>query len=99
MLGFHPALAPIKAAVLPLVKKDGMPELATTLYHDLQKSFPVFYDDSGAIGRRYRRMDEAGTPFAVTDRRRNAFRPHGNSSSPGQHAAGAGGRGASKRVH
>jgi glycyl-tRNA synthetase len=66
VLGFHPAVAPIKAAVLPLVKKDGMPEIADRLYHDLKKEFPVFYDDSGAIGRRYRRMDEAGTPFGVT---------------------------------
>jgi glycyl-tRNA synthetase len=66
VLGFHPAVAPIKAGVFPLVKKDGMPELATTLYRDLKRRFPVFYDDSGAIGRRYRRMDEAGTPFGVT---------------------------------
>lgn len=66
VLGFHPAVAPIKAAVLPLVKKDGMPEIANRLYHDLKRCFPVFYDDSGAIGRRYRRMDEAGTPFCVT---------------------------------
>ena len=64
VLGFHPALAPIKAAVFPLVKKDGMPELATTLYHDLRQQFNCFYDDSGAIGRRYRRMDEAGTRSA-----------------------------------
>jgi glycyl-tRNA synthetase len=66
VLGFHPAIAPIKAAVLPLVKKDGMPDIADRLYHDLKRRFPVFYDDSGAIGRRYRRMDEAGTPFSVT---------------------------------
>ena len=66
VLGFHPAVAPIKAAVLPLVKKDGMPEIADRLYHDLKRRFPTFYDDSGAIGRRYRRMDEAGTPFSVT---------------------------------
>jgi glycyl-tRNA synthetase len=66
VLGFHPAVAPIKAAVLPLVKKDGMPELATRVYDDLRKRFTCFYDDSGAIGRRYRRMDEAGTPFCVT---------------------------------
>ncbi|HLS47840.1 MAG TPA: glycine--tRNA ligase [Gemmatimonadales bacterium] len=66
VLGFHPALAPIKAAVLPLVKKDGMPEVATRVYDDLRKRFPCFYDDSGAIGRRYRRMDEAGTPFCIT---------------------------------
>ena len=43
-----------------------MPELATSLYHDLKRRFPSFYDDSGAIGRRYRRMDEAGTPFCCT---------------------------------
>ncbi len=66
VLGLHPALAPIKAGVFPLVKKDGMPELATEIYHALKRRFPAFYDDSGAIGRRYRRMDEAGTPFCVT---------------------------------
>ena len=66
VLGFHPAVAPIKAAVLPLVKKDGMPELATAAYDELRRHVPCFYDDSGAIGRRYRRMDEAGTPFCVT---------------------------------
>jgi glycyl-tRNA synthetase len=43
-----------------------MPEIATTLYHELRQEFACFYDDSGAIGRRYRRMDEAGTPFGVT---------------------------------
>jgi glycyl-tRNA synthetase len=43
-----------------------MPELATSLYQDLKRRFPSFYDDSGAIGRRYRRMDEAGTPFGIT---------------------------------
>ncbi len=66
VLGLNPALAPIKAGVFPLVKKDGMPEVATTLYHDLRQQFACFYDDSGAIGRRYRRMDEAGTPFGIT---------------------------------
>jgi glycyl-tRNA synthetase len=66
VLGLHPAVAPIKAGVFPLVKKDGMPELADRLYHDLKRRFPSFYDDSGAIGRRYRRMDEAGTPFGIT---------------------------------
>jgi glycyl-tRNA synthetase len=43
-----------------------MPELADRVYHDLKRRFTVFYDDSGAIGRRYRRMDEAGTPFSIT---------------------------------
>jgi glycyl-tRNA synthetase len=66
VLGLHPSVAPIKAAVFPLVKKDGMPEMATALYNDLRGRFRCFYDDSGAIGRRYRRMDEVGTPFCIT---------------------------------
>jgi glycyl-tRNA synthetase len=66
VLGFHPSIAPIKVGIFPLVKKDGMPEFATRLYHDLKPHVPAFYDDSGAVGRRYRRMDEAGTPFCVT---------------------------------
>jgi glycyl-tRNA synthetase len=66
VLGFHPSLAPIKAGVFPLVKKDGMPEFADKLAKDLRKSFPVFYDESAAIGRRYRRQDEVGTPFCLT---------------------------------
>jgi glycyl-tRNA synthetase len=66
VMKIHPRLAPIKAAIFPLVKKDGMPEKAQALYHDLKKQFNVFYDDKGAVGRRYRRQDEAGTPFCVT---------------------------------
>ena len=66
VMKFHPALAPIKAAVFPLVKKDGMPETAHQIEKDLRRRFNVFYDEKGAIGRRYRRMDEAGTPFCVT---------------------------------
>ncbi len=66
VLGLQPALAPIKAGVFPLVKKDGMPEMAKKIAQDLRPSFPVFYDDSGAIGRRYRRQDEIGTPFCIT---------------------------------
>jgi glycyl-tRNA synthetase len=66
VLKFHPKLAPVKAAVLPLVKKDGMPEFAENIYRDLQKSFAVQYDDSAAVGRRYRRQDEIGTPFCIT---------------------------------
>jgi glycyl-tRNA synthetase len=66
VLKFHPRLAPIKVAVLPLVNKDGMPELSTEIEKDLRKNFKVFYDDKGAIGRRYRRQDEAGTPYCVT---------------------------------
>ena len=66
VLGLHPALAPIKAGVFPLVKKDGMPEFATSLAADLRARFPVFYDESGSIGRRYRRQDEVGTPYCIT---------------------------------
>ncbi len=66
VLKFHPRFAPIKAAVYPLVKKDGMPEAAETIYRDLKRHFPVFYDEKGAIGRRYRRQDEAGTPIGIT---------------------------------
>ncbi|MEO7367957.1 MAG: glycine--tRNA ligase [Gemmatimonadaceae bacterium] len=66
VLGLLPALAPIKAGVFPLVKKEGQPEMAKKIADDLRQSFPVFYDDSGAIGRRYRRQDEVGTPFCIT---------------------------------
>src|SRR5690348_2629266 len=66
VLRLPPSLAPIKAGVFPLVKKDGMPEFAETLAKDLRAAFPVFYDESGAIGRRYRRQDEIGTPFCLT---------------------------------
>lgn len=66
VLRFHPKLAPIKAAVLPLVNKDGMPEIARKIESDLRPYFKIFYDDKGAIGRRYRRMDEAGTPYCIT---------------------------------
>jgi glycyl-tRNA synthetase len=66
VLGLHPGIAPIKAAVLPLMKKDGMPERADAIYHALKQHWLCFYDDAGAIGRRYRRMDEAGTPFCIT---------------------------------
>jgi glycyl-tRNA synthetase len=66
VLKFNPKLAPIKVAVFPLVNKDGMPEIAEKIYRDLQKDFKVQYDDSGAIGRRYRRQDEIGTPYCIT---------------------------------
>jgi glycyl-tRNA synthetase len=66
VMRFHPRLAPIKAAVFPLVNKDGMPEKAHALYRALKEDFNVFYDDKGAVGRRYRRQDEAGTPFCIT---------------------------------
>jgi glycyl-tRNA synthetase len=59
-------LAPIKAAFFPLVNRDGMPEIARKIEQDIRPSFRVFYDDSGAVGRRYRRQDEAGTAFCFT---------------------------------
>ena len=66
VMKFHPRLAPIKAAVFPLVKKDGMPEVAQEIYRALKKQMNVFYDEKSAVGRRYRRQDEAGTPFCIT---------------------------------
>lgn len=66
VLKLHPRLAPIKAAVFPLVRKDKMPEIAREIYTALKPCFPVFYDEKGAVGRRYRRQDEAGTPFCIT---------------------------------
>jgi glycyl-tRNA synthetase len=67
VLRLHPSLAPVKVAVLPLVKKDGMPEKAEKIYADLLKnSVRSFYDQASSIGRRYARQDEAGTPFCVT---------------------------------
>ena len=59
-------LAPVKAAVLPLVKKDGLPEIAQAIIDDLQWDFNVAYDEKDAVGRRYRRQDAAGTPFCIT---------------------------------
>ncbi len=66
VLQFAPSLAPTTVAVFPLVNKDGMPEAAQAICQSLQQSFRVDYDTSGAIGRRYRRQDEVGTPFCVT---------------------------------
>ena len=66
VLGLAAFLAPVKAGIFPLVKKDGMPEFADKLAKELRSAFPVFYDESGAIGRRYRRQDEIGTPFCIT---------------------------------
>jgi glycyl-tRNA synthetase len=66
VMRLHPRLAPIKAAIFPLVRKEGMPERAMALYRELKKHFNVYYDDGGAVGRRYRRQDEIGTPFGLT---------------------------------
>jgi glycyl-tRNA synthetase len=66
VMKLHPRLAPIKAAFFPLVNKEGMPDIAHRLYRGARRHFNVFYDDGGAIGRRYRRQDEAGTPWCIT---------------------------------
>ncbi|MEA1909902.1 MAG: glycine--tRNA ligase [Patescibacteria group bacterium] len=67
VLSLHPKLAPIKAAILPLVKKDKeLVKLAANIYNDLKSEFFVEYDEDGTIGKRYRRQDEIGTPFCIT---------------------------------
>ena len=66
VLRLHPKLAPYKAALLPLVRKDGMAERADKIYRDLKRRWNVFYDDAAAIGKRYRRQDEIGTPWCFT---------------------------------
>jgi glycyl-tRNA synthetase len=66
ILKLHPKLAPVKAAIFPLVNKDGMPEISRNIESDLRRYLKVFYDDKGAVGRRYRRQDEVGTPYCIT---------------------------------
>jgi glycyl-tRNA synthetase len=66
VLRISPLVAPVKAGIFPLVRRDGMPELAREVQQELKKTFAVFYDEGGSIGRRYRRMDEAGTPYCLT---------------------------------
>jgi glycyl-tRNA synthetase len=66
VLRLHPRLAPVKVAVMPLVKKDGQPELAREIYEDLRRRMQAEYDEGGSIGKRYRRQDEIGTPWGVT---------------------------------
>ena len=66
LLKFHPRLAPIKAAIFPLVNKDGLPEIAEPLYREVKKFWPASYDAKASIGKRYARMDEAGTPYCFT---------------------------------
>ena len=66
LLRLHPRLAPVKVAVLPLVNRDGMPELAREVYEDLRERMPAEFDAGGSIGKRYRRQDEIGTPWGVT---------------------------------
>ena len=66
VLRLHPSIAPIKAAVFALTKKDGQPEMAHRIANDLRPHFPIDYDETGSIGKRYRRQDEVGTPFCIT---------------------------------
>lgn len=66
VLRLKPKLAPTKVAIFPLVNRDGMPEIGRKIFDDLKGDFSAFYDDGGSIGRRYRRQDEAGTPFGIT---------------------------------
>ena len=66
VMHFPPALAPVKAAVLPLVKKDGLPEVAREILHQLKFDFNMQYDEKDSIGKRYRRQDAIGTPFCIT---------------------------------
>ncbi|MBJ7348597.1 MAG: glycine--tRNA ligase, partial [Thermoleophilaceae bacterium] len=66
LLRLHPRLAPVKAAVLPLFNKEGMPEMARKLYEELRGRMQTEYDTGGSIGKRYRRQDEIGTPWCIT---------------------------------
>ena len=66
VMKFHPLLAPYKAAVFPLVKKDGLPEIAREIFGELKFEMTVMYDEKDSVGRRYRRHDAIGTPFCIT---------------------------------
>ena len=66
LLKLSPKIAPTTVAIFPLMNKQGMPEIAQKLTEDLRKNYSAFYDAGGSIGKRYRRQDEAGTPFGIT---------------------------------
>ena len=66
VLRLNPAIAPYKLAVLPLLKKDGLPEKAREIYNDLKFDFECYYEEKDAIGKRYRRQDAIGTPYCIT---------------------------------
>ena len=66
VLKLKPYLAPVLAGILPLVKKPELEEIAKNIYYNLKKDFDIYYDESGSIGRRYRRLEEIGVPFAIT---------------------------------
>ena len=81
VMHFHPALAPFKAAILPLSKKEVLSGPAMELYNELSKDFMVDYDETGSIGKRYRRQDEIGTPFCIT----LDFNTVGDENTPADH--------------
>jgi glycyl-tRNA synthetase len=66
VLKFPPKLAPIKLAILPLTKKDGLPDIAQAIFEKCKPHFRCFYEEKDTIGKRYRRMDALGTPFCIT---------------------------------
>ncbi len=66
VLKFHPKIAPVKAAIFPLMKKEEILNVSKDLYHELQEDFVVQFDQAGSVGRRYRRQDEIGTPYCIT---------------------------------
>ncbi len=66
LLKLQPKLSPIKVAIFPLINKNELPEIAKKLADNLSQHFSIFYDSSGSIGKRYRRQDEAGTPYGIT---------------------------------
>ena len=66
MLRIPAVVAPVKAAILPLVKKDGLPEIAQKIVDELRWEFNITYDEKDAVGRRYRRQDAVGTPLCIT---------------------------------
>jgi Glycyl-tRNA synthetase (class II) len=66
VLRFHPEVAPVRAGIFPLTDKEGLPDIAREIEDDLNQHFNVRYDDRGSMGKRYRRQDEAGTPFCIT---------------------------------
>ncbi len=96
VLRLHPRLAPVKVAVLPLVNKDGQPELAREVYRAVRELVQAEYDDGGAIGKRYRRQDEIGTPFCVTVDHESVAGRHGHGARPRLADAGAPAHGGSR---
>ena len=78
VLKFPPGLAPVKLAILPLVKKDGLPEIAREILAECRSHFRCFYEEKDTIGKRYRRMDAIGTPFSVTVDYQTQGGPDGN---------------------